>query len=45
MENRARFGLEVLRVLSEVFSADRVAIKLSPAGGYNDMGYVVSFVT
>ncbi|KAJ7151605.1 hypothetical protein C8R46DRAFT_1197937 [Mycena filopes] len=37
IENRARFGLEVLKVLIEVFGAD-VAIKLSPAGGYNDMG-------
>jgi 2,4-dienoyl-CoA reductase-like NADH-dependent reductase (Old Yellow Enzyme family) len=38
IENRARFGLEALKVLIEVFGADRVAIKLNPAGGYNDMG-------
>ncbi|KAJ7187787.1 hypothetical protein C8R46DRAFT_978591 [Mycena filopes] len=37
VENRARFGLEVLKVLIEVFGPD-VAVKLSPAGGYNDMG-------
>jgi len=37
VENRARFGLETLKVMVEVFGAD-VAIKLSPAGGYNDMG-------
>ncbi|KAJ7718637.1 hypothetical protein B0H16DRAFT_421664 [Mycena metata] len=36
-ENRARFALETLKVLIEVWGAD-VAIKLSPAGGYNDMG-------
>ncbi|KII91231.1 hypothetical protein PLICRDRAFT_156167 [Plicaturopsis crispa FD-325 SS-3] len=38
VENRARFALEVLEALIEVFGADRVGIKLSPAGGYNDMG-------
>ncbi|KAF7367405.1 Artemisinic aldehyde Delta(11(13)) reductase [Mycena sanguinolenta] len=37
VENRARFGLEVLKALVEVFGPD-VAVKLSPAGGYNDMG-------
>jgi len=37
-ENRARFGLEVLKVLIEVWGADRVGVKLSPGGGYNDMG-------
>ncbi|KAJ7718650.1 hypothetical protein B0H16DRAFT_1433291 [Mycena metata] len=36
-ENRARFALETLKVLIEVWGAD-VAIKLSPAGRYNDMG-------
>ena len=38
-ENRSRFGLEVLKVLTEVFGPD-VGVKLSPAGGYNDVGYV-----
>lgn len=42
VENRSRFGLEVLKVLIEVFGPD-VGLKLSPAGGYNDVGYV-SFV-
>ncbi|KAJ6519264.1 flavoprotein NADH-dependent oxidoreductase [Mycena sanguinolenta] len=37
VENRARFGLEVLTALVEVFGPD-VAVKLSPAGGFNDMG-------
>ncbi|PPQ80754.1 hypothetical protein CVT26_006965 [Gymnopilus dilepis] len=36
-ENRSRFGLEVLKVLKEVFG-NNVAVKLSPAGGYNDVG-------
>ena len=39
VENRARFGLEVLKALTEVFGRN-VAVKLSPAGGYNDVGYV-----
>ncbi|KIK54938.1 hypothetical protein GYMLUDRAFT_176401 [Collybiopsis luxurians FD-317 M1] len=38
VENRCRFGLEVLKALSEVWGADRVGIKLSPASGWNDMG-------
>ncbi|KAF5311039.1 hypothetical protein D9619_008121 [Psilocybe cf. subviscida] len=37
VENRARFGLEVLKVLVEVFGCN-VSVKLSPAGGYNDVG-------
>ncbi|KAF8155866.1 flavoprotein NADH-dependent oxidoreductase [Crassisporium funariophilum] len=37
VENRSRFGLEVLKSLIEVFGRD-VAVKLSPAGGYNDVG-------
>ncbi|ESK85807.1 nadh:flavin oxidoreductase nadh oxidase [Moniliophthora roreri MCA 2997] len=38
VENRSRFGLEVLKAVSEIFGSDRVGIKLSPCGGYNDMG-------
>ncbi|KAL0575124.1 hypothetical protein V5O48_006850 [Marasmius crinis-equi] len=38
VENRARFGLETLKVLNEVWGSDRVGVKLSPSGGYNDMG-------
>ncbi|KAJ7639459.1 flavoprotein NADH-dependent oxidoreductase [Roridomyces roridus] len=37
VENRARFALETLKALIEVYGPD-VSIKLSPAGGYNDMG-------
>ncbi|KAJ7616468.1 flavoprotein NADH-dependent oxidoreductase [Roridomyces roridus] len=37
VENRARFALETLKAVIEVFGPD-VAIKVSPAGGYNDMG-------
>ncbi|KAG6836940.1 hypothetical protein H0H93_000830 [Arthromyces matolae] len=37
VENRARFGLETLKVLIEVFG-ENVALKVSPAGGYNDVG-------
>ncbi|KAJ7113524.1 hypothetical protein C8R44DRAFT_631072, partial [Mycena epipterygia] len=36
-ENRARFALETLKALIEVYGPD-VALKVSPAGGYNDMG-------
>ncbi|KAJ7049404.1 hypothetical protein C8F01DRAFT_1002431 [Mycena amicta] len=35
--NRTRFALEILAALQEVYESD-VAIKLSPTGGYNDMG-------
>ncbi|EEB92268.1 hypothetical protein MPER_09250, partial [Moniliophthora perniciosa FA553] len=38
VENRSRFGLEVLKAVSEVLGSDRVVIKLSPCGGYNDVG-------
>ncbi|KAF5311037.1 hypothetical protein D9619_008127 [Psilocybe cf. subviscida] len=37
VENRARFGLEILKGLVEVFGSN-VAVKLSPCGGYNDVG-------
>ncbi|KAJ7106183.1 hypothetical protein C8R44DRAFT_805844 [Mycena epipterygia] len=36
-ENRARFGLEVLKALVAVLGAN-VSMKISPAGGFNDMG-------
>jgi len=35
--NRARFGLEVVKAAMEVFG-ENVSIKVSPGGGYNDMG-------
>ncbi|KAJ7742159.1 hypothetical protein DFH07DRAFT_44628 [Mycena maculata] len=36
-ENRARFGLEVLKACVEVFGTN-VSLKISPEGGFNDMG-------
>ncbi|KAF8882047.1 flavoprotein NADH-dependent oxidoreductase [Gymnopilus junonius] len=36
-ENRARFALETLKALQEVYGKN-VSVKVSPAGGYNDMG-------
>jgi N-ethylmaleimide reductase len=36
-ENRARFLLEVLDAVGEVFGQDRVGIRLSPLGTFNDM--------
>ena len=38
IENRCRFGLEALKILIEVFGADRVGIKINPCAGYNDVG-------
>ncbi|KAF5358666.1 hypothetical protein D9758_007683 [Tetrapyrgos nigripes] len=37
-ENRTRFALETLKEVIDVWGPERVGIKLSPAGGYNDMG-------
>ncbi|KAJ3549834.1 hypothetical protein NMY22_g729 [Coprinellus aureogranulatus] len=37
VENRSRFGLEVLKALISVYG-NNVGIKLSPCGGYNDVG-------
>ncbi|KAF8637926.1 hypothetical protein AX17_002547 [Amanita inopinata Kibby_2008] len=37
VENRCRFGIEVLKVLVQVFGKN-VGLKLSPCGGYNDVG-------
>ena len=39
-ENRSRLGLETLKVMKESFGRN-VSVKLSPAGGYNDVGYVI----
>jgi N-ethylmaleimide reductase len=36
-ENRARFLFEVLDAVGEVFGMDRVGIRLSPLGTFNDM--------
>ncbi|KAG7445332.1 FMN-linked oxidoreductase [Guyanagaster necrorhizus] len=38
IQNRARFALEVVKAAVETWGADRVGIKLNPAGGDNDVG-------
>lgn len=38
IENRCRLLLEVLEAVMEVFPANRVAVRLSPNGAFNDMG-------
>ncbi|CAF3458400.1 unnamed protein product [Rotaria socialis] len=37
-ENRCRFPLRVIDEMCSVYGNNRVGIKLSPGGGYNDMG-------
>ncbi len=37
VENRARFMLEVMRTLVEVWGPGRVGVRLSPSGAFNDM--------
>ncbi|KXN71047.1 FMN-linked oxidoreductase, partial [Conidiobolus coronatus NRRL 28638] len=38
IENRARFILEAIDELSQVYPKKQIGIKISPSGGYNDMG-------
>lgn len=38
VENRTRFGLEIIKVLVEIWGPARVGIKINPCGGYNDVG-------
>ncbi|KAF5365076.1 hypothetical protein D9758_010986 [Tetrapyrgos nigripes] len=38
VENRARFGLEVLDAVTENFGPGRIGMELTPAGGYKDIG-------
>lgn len=38
VENRCRFTLRAIDEICRVYGNDRVGIKLSPGGGYNDMG-------
>lgn len=38
VENRARLLLEVTRAVIEIWGADRVGVRLSPFGTYNDVG-------
>ncbi|KAJ7690060.1 flavoprotein NADH-dependent oxidoreductase [Mycena rosella] len=44
VENRARFAIETLKALIEVWGPD-VALRVSPAGGYNDMGMPLAETT
>lgn len=37
VENRLRFPLEVVDAVVDVWGADRVGIRISPLGGFNDM--------
>ncbi|CAK5266260.1 unnamed protein product [Mycena citricolor] len=37
-ENRARFLLEILKVVCEIWGPN-VGLKINPGGGYNDMGF------
>ena len=41
VENRARFTIEAMKALIDVWGPARVGIKLNPAGGYNDVGSVL----
>ncbi|KAF7983274.1 hypothetical protein HWV62_22916 [Athelia sp. TMB] len=38
VENRARFYVETLNAITEIWEPSRVGIKLNPCGGYNDVG-------
>ena len=38
VENRSRFGIEVLKILADVWGADKVGIRVQPAGGFGDTG-------
>ena len=38
VENRARLLLEVVDAVSKIWGADRVGVRLSPLGTFNDMG-------
>ena len=38
IENRARLLMEVVAAVCEVWGADRVGVRLSPLGAFNDMG-------
>ena len=45
VENRSRFLNEVLDAVSTVLPANRIAVRLSPNGVYNDMGHAESIET
>lgn len=42
VENRCRLGLECLKVMIEIWGPARVGVKVTPCGGFNDLGYVGS---
>lgn len=44
IENRARFALEIIDAIFEYYPPERVGIKLSPSGGYNDMGEDIDYI-
>ncbi len=37
VENRMRFLLEVTSAVAEIWSADRIGVRIAPGGGFNDM--------
>jgi len=38
LENRCRFLLEIVDALTKIWPANRIGVRLSPNGSYNDMG-------
>ena len=38
IENRCKLGLECIKAMIDVWGPARVGIKISPSGGYNDVG-------
>lgn len=38
LDNRLRFLLEIVEAVTEVFPANRVGVRISPNGSFNDMG-------
>lgn len=45
IENRCRFNIEIIKNLIEIFGPKMVGIKISPGGGYNDMGDSIESAT
>jgi N-ethylmaleimide reductase len=45
IENRARFLLEIVDAVKEVFSSDRIGVRLSPNGVFGGMGSADNFAT
>ncbi len=38
LENRCRFLFEIVKAVTEIWPANRVGVRISPNGNYNDMG-------